>query len=58
MVTGAAGLAVFIAALVMVGSTAIPSGWGLYGVAAGAVMVYIPIGIAVWRGGVIGGGGE
>lgn len=58
IVAGAAGVAVFIAALVMVGSTAIPSGWGLYGVAVGAVMVYMPIGVAVWRGGVIGGGGE
>jgi len=37
------------AAIVFIGSTAIPSGWGLYGVAAAALTLYITSGITYWR---------
>ena len=40
---------VFVAALAFVGSTAIPSGWGLYAVAAAALAAYVPMGLALWR---------
>ena len=46
---GISRVVVFTSALVFVGSTAIPSGWGLYAVAAAALGVYLPIGIAVWQ---------
>ncbi len=41
---------VFMAAITFAGAGAIPSGWGLYGVAAAALVVYLPISAAVWRG--------
>jgi len=49
LLTGTIRAIVFIAAVIFIGAGAIPSGWGLYGVAAAAMVVYIPIGIAVWR---------
>jgi len=38
-----------IAAIVFIGATAIPSGWGLYGVALAVLVLYIPIGNTFWR---------
>ena len=38
---------IFVSALVFVSAPAIPSGWGLYGVAFAAFGVFIPIGFAV-----------
>jgi hypothetical protein len=38
---------IFVSALVFVSAPAIPSGWGLYGVAMAAFGVFIPIGFAV-----------
>ncbi|HEX73958.1 MAG TPA: hypothetical protein G4N93_02260 [Dehalococcoidia bacterium] len=46
---GLTRILVFVAAIIFVGAEAIPSGWGLYGVAAAAMVVYIPIGIAIWQ---------
>jgi|GEM_PF-1227447 len=43
------GVVVLAAALVFVAATAIPSGWGLYGVAVSALVVYAPISRAMWR---------
>lgn len=40
---------VFAGAIVFIAAAAIPSGWGLYVVAAAALVVYLPIGIALWR---------
>jgi len=45
--------AVFPAAIIFLVSTAIPSGWGLYIVAAAALVVYLPISRALWRESVI-----
>lgn len=39
----------FIGALVFLGGSAIPSGWGLYVVAGAAMLIYIPISLAVLR---------
>ncbi len=39
----------FGAAIIFIGATAIPSGWGLYGVAAAALVLYITIGSICWR---------
>jgi len=49
VVTGPARRVVFIAAITFAGAGAIPSGWALYGVAAAALVVYVPISAAVWR---------
>ena len=43
------GILAFIAAIIFVGAGAIPSEWALYAVAAAALIVYVPISIAVWR---------
>ncbi len=43
VITGPARRIVFIAAITFAGAGAIPSGWGLYGVAAAALVVYLPI---------------
>ena len=40
---------VFISALVFVSVPAIPSGWGLYGVAAAGFGIFIPIGVSLRR---------
>ncbi len=42
---------IFISALIFVSAPAIPSGWGLYGVALASLGIFIPIGMAVGRGG-------
>jgi len=42
------GIFVFAGAIVFVGAAAIPSGWGLYGVAAAALAVYLPMSAALW----------
>jgi hypothetical protein len=49
VVTGPLRRIVFLAAITFAGAGAIPSGWGLYGVAAAALVVYLPISAAVWR---------
>ena len=49
LVAGMKGSILFIAALLFIGATAISSGWGLYGVAAAALLIYLPISIAMWR---------
>lgn len=38
-----------IAAVTFIGVGAIPSGWGLYGVAAAACVIYIPVATAFWK---------
>ena len=38
---------IFLSALVFVSAPAIPSGWALYGVAVGAMGVFIPVGISI-----------
>jgi len=40
---------VFSGAIVFIAAAAIPSGWGLCVVAATALVVYLPIGIALWH---------
>lgn len=40
---------IFVSALVFVSVPAIPSGWGLYGVAIAAIGIFFPIGFAVHR---------
>lgn len=42
-------LIALIVAIVFIGATAIPSGWGLYGVAVAALVLYGLIGKAFWR---------
>ena len=49
LLTGLTRIIIFLAAIIFIGAGAIPSGWGLYGVAAAAMVVYIPIGLAVWQ---------
>ena len=49
MVEGVWRYIIFISALVFVTVPAIPSGWGLYGVAIAAYGVFAPLGIAVFR---------
>ena len=46
---GVSRLIALIATVVFVGATAIPSGWGLYGVAAAALVLYGLIGKAFWH---------
>jgi hypothetical protein len=46
---GAARYVVSIAALILAAAPAIPSDWSLYGVAAAALTVYLPISAVVWR---------
>jgi len=38
-----------IAAVTFIGAGAIPSGWGLYGIAAAACVIYIPVARALWK---------
>jgi len=40
---------IFMCALVFVSAPAIPSGWGLYGVAIAALGIFIPIGVSIRR---------
>jgi len=40
---------IFVCALIFVSAPAIPSGWGLYGVAIAAVGIFIPIGVSIRR---------
>ncbi len=40
---------VFVSALVFVAAPAIPSGWGLYGVALAAIGIFFPIGFSIQR---------
>lgn len=49
VLTGAVRVLVLFAAIIFAGAGAIPSGWGLYLIAAAAWAVYIPKGIAIWR---------
>ena len=39
----------FVAAIIFIGTTAIPSGWGLYGVAAAILVLYLTIGVSYLR---------
>ena len=50
LLKGVTRIVVFIAATVFLVSTAIPSGWGLYVVAAAVLVVYLPIAVTFWRG--------
>jgi hypothetical protein len=43
------GIIVFAGAIAFAGAAAIPSGWGLYVVAAAVLAVYVPISAAMWR---------
>ncbi len=38
-----------VAAITFIGVGAIPSGWGLYGVAGAACVIYIPVAVAFWK---------
>lgn len=49
IIEGAWRYVVFISALAFVSIPAIPSGWGLYGVAAAGFGVFIPIGVSLRR---------
>lgn len=49
LLKGIVRVIVFIAAVVFIAAAAIPSGWGLYVVAGAALVVYLPIGSALWR---------
>jgi hypothetical protein len=49
MVEGIWRSIIFISALIFVLVPAIPSGWGLYGVAIATYGVFAPIGLAIWR---------
>ena len=49
VLTGAQRPIAFTSALVFMVAPAIPSGWALYGVAAAAFGVYIPVGLAISR---------
>lgn len=40
---------IFVSALVFVSAPAIPTGWALYGVAAAALGIFIPIGVSIQR---------
>lgn len=39
----------FFAALIFLLAPTIPSGWGLYAVAASALVIYLPTGLVLWR---------
>ncbi len=49
MVTGSWRYVIGFGTLLMLGTPAVPSGWGLYGVALGCWMVFGTIGIRLWR---------
>jgi len=49
LVNGILSYVIFISALFFIATPAVPSGWALYGEAAAAYGVFIPLGIAVWR---------
>jgi hypothetical protein len=49
MLKGLFRIVTFVAAIIFIASTAIPSGWGLYGVAAAAIVIYLTIGIVYWH---------
>ena len=49
MLRGLFRIVTFVAAIIFIGATAIPSGWGLYGVAAASLVVYLIIGIIYWH---------
>lgn len=50
LLRGLTRIVVLIAAIVFLVSTAIPSGWGLWVVAAAVLVVYLPIAVAFWHG--------
>lgn len=49
LLIGIIRVVVFVAAIVFIAATAIPSGWGLWVVASAAAVVYFPIGMALWH---------
>jgi len=49
MITGTWRYVAFISALIFVAAPAIPSGWGLYGVAFASFGVFLPLGFSVLR---------
>ncbi len=49
LIDGILKVIVPVAAMIFIGAPAIPSGWGLYLVALGALLVYLPIGIQMYR---------
>lgn len=49
MIKGFFRVIAFVAAIIFMGAAAIPSGWGLYGVAAAALVLYFTIGIKYWE---------
>ncbi len=50
LLKGAIRIVVFTVAIVFLISVAVPSGWGLYVVAAAALVVYLLIANTFWRG--------
>jgi len=48
MLKGILRIVAFVSTMVFMGAAAIPSGWGLYGVAAAALVLYLTIGIKFW----------
>jgi hypothetical protein len=49
MLKGLFRIVTFVAAIIFIASTAIPSGWGLYGVAATALVIYLTIALVYWH---------
>jgi hypothetical protein len=49
LIDGTLKVTVLIAAIIFIGAPAIPSGWSLYAVSLGALLVYLPIGIQMYR---------
>jgi hypothetical protein len=46
MLRGLFRIVTFVAAIIFIGTTAIPSGWGLYGVAAAILVLYLTVGFS------------
>ena len=49
IVEGAWRYVIFVSALVFVSAPAIPSGWGLFGIALAGVGIFVPIGVSMHR---------
>ena len=49
IIVGAWRYVIFVSGLVFVSAPAIPSGWGLYGVAAAAAGIFFPVGVSIQR---------
>jgi hypothetical protein len=49
LISGKTKWLVLIASILFIGAEALPTGWGLYLVAAMSLLIYVPVGFALWK---------